>query len=388
MTFSQSKRNPLIIGIKDSLQSVILKESRSCYIYLPQDYYDKTYQPKQYPVLYLLDGDIHFHSVTGLMQILGSGVYGTYAIPEMIVVAIRNTNRTRDLTPTHSTIMEGKEQSFLAGSGGGKDFLKFIKSELIPHIESTYRTMPYRVLVGHSFGGITVINALYTMPEIFNAYVAIDPSLWWDDKILLKKARDYFLRTDLKHKSLFLAQAYTLSPADTINDHFESIKEFATLLESRNYSNIRWKYSYYEDDSHGSVPFIAGYDALRFIFKNYPWRFDHIENPEQLKNQFKDFSEQENVTFLPSEKVIDNMGYGLLFNKKDDLARRCFQLALDLFPLSANAQNSMGEYWEGKRDDKKALECFERSLKINPANEDVKDKIKKLKAKGEAKTKS
>jgi tetratricopeptide (TPR) repeat protein len=159
------------------------------------------------------------------------------------------------------------------------------------------------------------------------------------------------------------------------------------LLESRNYSNIRWKYSYYGDDSHGSVPFVAEYDALRFIFKNYPRRFDHIENPEQLKNKFKDFSEQEKVTFLPSEKAINNMGYYAMFNKKDDLAYRYFQLALDLYPLSANAQNSMGEYWEGKEETKKALEYFERSFKINPANEDVKDKIKKLKAKGQSKTK-
>ena len=190
---TQAPAKTVSIGTSDSIWSATLKENRRYLVYTPPSYSDTTYLPRRYPVLYLLDGDAHFHSVTGLMQILGTGVNGTFVVPEMIVVAIPNTNRTRDMTPTKvDRDANGKPQPALAASGGMANFLGFIKSELIPRIEQTYRTAPYRVFVGHSFGGITTINALYTMPETFNAYVAIDPSLWWDNRVLLKQARDRF----------------------------------------------------------------------------------------------------------------------------------------------------------------------------------------------------
>src|SRR5512132_3146340 len=92
-----------LIGKVESLEAATLKERRHYLVYTPPSYDDTTTAPQRYPVLYLLDGDAHFHSVTGLIQILSTGVNGTYAIPEMIVVAIPNTNRTRDMTPTKVT---------------------------------------------------------------------------------------------------------------------------------------------------------------------------------------------------------------------------------------------------------------------------------------------
>ena len=183
----------ITIGTVDSMPSTILKEHRKFLVYTPPSYNDSTYLPQKYPVLYLLDGDAHFHSVTGLLQILGTGVNGTFVVPEMIVVAIPNTDRMRDLTPTLvAKDFEGKPQPYLKNTGGMPNFLRFLKTELIPRIETTYRTAPYRVLVGHSLGGIAALSALYTIPETFNAYVAIDPSLWYDDRLLLKKAKDHF----------------------------------------------------------------------------------------------------------------------------------------------------------------------------------------------------
>ena len=277
MAECQSDHSLIIIGHKDSIHSKILDEFRPFLIHLPEGYdgSNRVFEPEKYPVLYLLDGDAHFNSVSGLVQILGGGINGTHVIPDMIVVAIPNKDRTRDLTPTHTEMdNSGKPSAFMKPSGGGTKFLQFLRNELIPHIDSQYRTMPYRVFVGHSFGGITVINALYTMPEVFNAYIAIDPSLWWDHQILLKKAREYFMQTQLKGRSLYLAQANTMVSGDTsINEHFESIKEFATLLETRNHSGLSWKYAYYGDDDHGSVPFISEYEGLRFFFDYYHFCF-------------------------------------------------------------------------------------------------------------------
>ena len=267
----QATTNSVTIGAVDTMWSATLKENRRYLVHTPPSYNDSTFQPRHYPVLYLLDGDAHFHSVTGLIQILGSGVNATFVLPEMIVVAIPNTNRTRDMTPTRvERGMPGNPQATFAASGGMSNFLSFIKNELIPRVEEKYRTAPYRVFVGHSFGGITAINALYTIPETFNAYVAIDPSLWWDSRVLLKQARERFSKPGLAGRTLYVAQANTIQPGDTtLNAHFNAILQFNGILESFNKSGLRYAYKYYPGDSHGSVPLIAEYDALRFIFDSY-----------------------------------------------------------------------------------------------------------------------
>src|SRR5450631_524811 len=120
------------------------------------------------------------------------------------------------------------------------------------------------MFVGHSLGGITAIDALYTMPETFNTYLAIDPSLWWDDRTLLKRAREYFSKPGLAGKALFVGQANTINPDDSLaNLHFGSIIQFNSILGAYPQSGIRYAYKYYPADSHGSVPLIAEYEALR-----------------------------------------------------------------------------------------------------------------------------
>jgi predicted alpha/beta superfamily hydrolase len=379
---AQSSDSLIVIGRKDSIYSATLKEMRRYWVHLPANYNDGFFQPAKYPVLYLLDGDAHFSSVTGLVEILGSGINGTHVIPDMIVVAIPNTDRTRDLTPTYITKdNQGKEQDFLKNSGGNDKFLKFIKNELIPHIDSTYRTMPYRVFVGHSFGGITVINALYTIPETFNAYISIDPSLWWDKHVLLEKAKEYFLHANLAGKALYVGQANTIVNGDTsINEHFESIKEFATLLETRNHSGLKWKYDFFDDDDHGSVPFISEYDGLRFIFDGYHVRATQVfMHPELLKEQFRKFSEETKVTFMPPEDVINSLGYNVMNGLNNyDLAIQYFQMNIDYYPESPNVYDSMGEAWMKKGDNKKAIEYYQKSLALNPNNQNAKDMIVKM----------
>ena len=117
------------------MQSEILGEERSYWVYLPGSYNDKTYTPRSYPVLFLTDGDFHFHSASGLIKTMGEGT--SRQIPELILVAVPNPNRTRDLSPTHSTTPLRKHVPFLEVSGGGEKYLKFITDELI---ESCVRT--------------------------------------------------------------------------------------------------------------------------------------------------------------------------------------------------------------------------------------------------------
>ncbi|MDP9048102.1 MAG: esterase family protein, partial [Bacteroidota bacterium] len=135
--FAQKKDNRIVIGITDTIYSNILKEKRVMMVHVPDG--DKN---QRYPVLYILDGEDHFQSAVAMVQQI-SGI-----IPDMIVVGVTNTNRVRDLTPTH--VSNPNE------SGGGESFIKFIEQELAPYVDSKYPTAPYRIFSGHSLGGLTV----------------------------------------------------------------------------------------------------------------------------------------------------------------------------------------------------------------------------------------
>ena len=179
--------NQIVIGQIDSVYSDILDESREIWVHMPESATNGTSNTTKYPVLYLLDGPGHFYSVTGMIKQLSS-TNGNTIVPEMIIVAIPNTDRSRDLTPTAVDFDFFSGDSIQYSSGGGNKFLDFMEDELIPHIEKTYPASPYRTFVGHSFGGLSVINALISRQHLFNNYVAIDPSLWWDDQAFLKVA--------------------------------------------------------------------------------------------------------------------------------------------------------------------------------------------------------
>jgi uncharacterized protein len=376
---------PVTIGVADTMWSATLKESRRFLVYTPPSYNDTTYQARSYPVLYLLDGDAHFHSVTGLAQILGTGVNGTYTVPEMIIVAISNTNRTRDMTPTRTDRdPSGKPQPGLAASGGMGNFLGFIRNELIPRIEKSYRTAPYRVFVGHSLGGITTIDALYTMPEAFNAYVAIDPSLWWDNRVLLKQAREKFSKPGLAGKTLYVAQANTITPGDTtLNVHFNAIVQFNGILETFNNSGIRYAYKYYPHDSHGSVPMIAEYDALRFIFEPYDVSLAMaIEQPAYLADHFAKASAALGYRIDPPESMVDQVAR-IAMGRDTTAALELFELNASLYPGSANVHAALGDFWLAKKDSAKALGHFEKAVSLRPGAQRAKDMVAKLKAQGQ-----
>lgn len=370
------------IGSTDSIWSPTLKEQRPYLVYTPPSYRDTTISPARYPVLYLLDGDAHFHSVSGLVQILGTGVNGTYAVPEMIVVAIPNTNRMRDLSPTRPALgLDGKPWPNPEGTGGMPAFLAFIQKELIPHIDSVYRTHPYRVFVGHSLGGITTINALYTMPEVFNAYVAIDPSLWWDSSILLKQAKERLTNQTFNTRVLYVAQANTLNPDEVAtNSHFSGITQFNALMNSYGASGLRYGFKYYENEDHGSVPLIAEYDALRFIFEGYKVNVQRVmQSPRSLAQHYRDVSARLGATFVPTESSLRLYGG---FTPDSTVMTTLAEMATELYPESYQAWNRLGALAAARGDKPKAKSAFERSLQLRSDNADAKEQLRRLSGSG------
>ncbi|MEI9912732.1 MAG: alpha/beta hydrolase-fold protein [Bacteroidota bacterium] len=123
--------------------------------------------------------------------------------PKMIVVGILNTDRTRDLTPTHIDAesphyVSSADSAFYKTSGGGENFIAFIENELMPHIEATYKTAPYKMLIGHSYGGLAVMQTFVHHNNLFNTYISIDPSMHWDNQKLMKQAQKLLAEKRLK----------------------------------------------------------------------------------------------------------------------------------------------------------------------------------------------
>ena len=187
-----------VIGERHIVQSEILGTKRSVWIRVPASYaWSKEY--RRYPVLYVLDGNLFFHSFTGVVRQLSTDV--TPLIPEMIVVGIDSLDRLKDSTPTHSLIgPDGKESPVWQGSGGAEAFQQFLEAELIPYIDNNFSTSDYRILAGYSLTGLPVVHNLLTRPDVFDSHIVLDGSIWWDQFHVLDLARQSVLDETFDHQ--------------------------------------------------------------------------------------------------------------------------------------------------------------------------------------------
>lgn len=185
-----------------------------------------------------------------------------------MVVGIISKDRRKDLTPTKSaTDYFGKIDSTYNTSGGNEHFFQFMQTELIPYIEAHYKVEPYKIFAGHSFGGITTINCMLTHPAMFNAYIAISPSLWWDNKYILKLAENKLTKSASLNKKFFYSVGN--EGINDPNSFHTDILKFDSLIMNRTPNGLLYKYKCYPEESHMSEPIVAYYDALRFIYQDW-----------------------------------------------------------------------------------------------------------------------
>ncbi|GAB3640807.1 alpha/beta hydrolase [Spirosoma arcticum] len=386
LTRSQSTKQ-IVIGQIDSLSSKILNEKRKIWVHVPDSYRQETSSKRRYPVVYLLDGDSHFPSVVGMIHQL-STVNGNTICPEMIVVGIPNTNRLRDLTPTPGggMIPSAADSTRLKNSGGGEKFTAFIERELIPYIDSLYPTEPYKVFIGHSLAGLLVINTLIHHPNLFNAYVAIDPSMWWANQKLLNTAKEVIASQTYAEKVLFVGIANTMEPemdtlrvqADTSGStkHIRSILALDRLLKANGQTGLRYQGKYYGLDDHSSVPLITEYDALHFIFDSYRLKLtdqdyeeDNTRLADKLTTHFTAATRQLGYKVKPPESLVNDLGSYMVSEKKFKKAESLFKLNVANYPASFNAYDSYGDYFVAQKDTVSAIANFQKalSLKETPA---------------------
>lgn len=273
------------LGTPDSVFSKTYNESRDLLVYLPKDVRDYKDSTAKYPVLYVLDGGAHFLAVSGLIKEL-SEFAGDMVLPKMIVVCIPSYNRNKELTPYPISKSKLVPEEISKETGGAEEFTQFLETEVFNYIASKYPASNSRTLIGHSFGGIFALSVLGKHKNLFDNYLVIDPSTWYDDRKFSKQVLDSLTKNNYVGKSLFIGIANTTDIADTsvvkkqstlLSEHERSIIAFCTGVKTIKNNGLRFYSKYYPDDDHVSVPTIATYDGLRTIFAKHRFSYASIE---------------------------------------------------------------------------------------------------------------
>jgi hypothetical protein len=345
-----------------TIKSQVLGEERVVLVRTPAGYARGS---ERFPVLYMTDGDAHIQHTSGTVAFLARN----NRMPEMIVVGITNTDRTRDLTPTHMERVPGNPNVRFPTSGGADKFLKFVETELIPLVESKYRTQPYRALAGHSFGGLFAVHAMLTRPELFNSYIAVSPSLQWDNFVMIDRAKEFFKTRKEYGRTLFTSLGN--EPGD-IGDAFGLFRD---ELQRQQLKGFVWEAVRYDDEDHGSVVLRSHYAGLRKIYDG--WQFPRDPNTgavagglKGVEEHYRRLSERLNYAVLPAEVLMNQVGYQLLGQGNVEEAVAAFKLNVERYPGSANVYDSLGEAYEraGKLD--LALASYEKAHALGVQNGD------------------
>lgn len=346
---------------KLTIKSSVLGEDRVILVRTPPGYATNNIK---YPVMYMTDGDAHLaHTSSTIDFLVRSG-----RISDVILVGISNTDRTRDLTPAKGT---GPNAAQFPTAGGADNFLKFIETELIPEIEKTYRVQPYRILAGHSFGGLFVVHALISRPELFNSYIAVSPSLQWADDATLKRAQEFFKsRKELK-ATLFTALGN--EPGD-IGKDFVAFKE---LLSKTQIKGFEWQAEQMMDEDHGSVVLRSHYFGLRKVYDGWQMPRDPATGAvagglKAADAHYKWLSEKFGYAIPTPENVINQIGYQFLLGQSPnpEEAIATFKANVERYPDSANVYDSLGEAYERNGHLDWAAPQYEKAQALGKQNND------------------
>lgn len=374
-------------GQQRMLPSRILGEERKLSIALPRSY--QAGGATRYPVLYLLDADFNHFFATFSAMAAQMATDATPSVPEMIVVGIHSQRRVRDSTPSHSLKnLAGTETQAFAGSGGATRFLDFLREELIPFIEREYRSDDYRLLFGYSLTGLPGLQSLMTQPDLFNAYVLADPSLWWDECLMQRRLRAGDYRRPSKPLRLFISMTQGL-PSGYPPGHFN--RDFIAAFERQPIPGVSLGtqvYAAHEDHATLSVP--SFYDGLRFVFADYKLpAWSKVPTAAALEAHYARASERMGATMRPREDLLNWLGYERLRSHAIEppsvpAALALLELNTRYYPRSPNTWDSLAEALEAGGDKEAALAAYRKALDLAPSYPSAQAGLQRLQAAGGA----
>jgi predicted alpha/beta superfamily hydrolase len=339
-----------------TIKSSVLGEDRRILVRTPVGYETSKIS---YPVLYMTDGDAHMTHTAGSVEFLARNG----RMSEAIVVGIPNTDRTRDLSPTRPRNTGATGAPDFPTAGGADNFLKFIETELIPEIGKRYRVTPYRILAGHSLGGLFAVHAMLTKPDLFQSYIAASPALNWDNQFAIKRAEDFFKNRKEFNATVFMTIA---NEPGELEDAFHQMKQILTKNQA---AGFEWEASEMPDEDHGTVVLRTHYFALRKIFSG--WQIPRDPNTGGFAGSLKEadehyakLSKKFHYTLTVPEPVVNQIGYQHLFSDQVDEAIAVLKAQVERYPESANPYDSLGEAYERAGKLELAVPLYEKAAEI------------------------
>lgn len=242
-----------------SIQSQILNETIHLYISVPLSYHERN---KSYPVLYLTDADDFMLMASEISRLMSVDKQ----IPELIVVGFAykahitkpGNKRNRDYSPY-------TDVNF-AGSGHAIEFMSSVQKELIPFIDSKYRTVKNEnTFFGTSLGALFGTSMLLRTDGIFKRYVLSSPSLWWADKEIFKDEAKCFSQK----KELSAEVFFSVGSLEDKHLMIEPLSEFVEVLNTRKYKGLHYQLQILEGETHLSAGPAAMIKGLRAVFKDF-----------------------------------------------------------------------------------------------------------------------
>ncbi len=328
------------IGATSSLQSKLLNKTIPLSIHLPANY-DRS--KKAYPVMYMLGSDYRarFAMLAATLDYMGEG-----QIPEMILIGVDLPEGNRILLPTR----ENQDTSI------PDSYISFFETELMPHVDDNYRTVPFKVLYGASNSGFFSIYTLLNNPLLFNAYLASSPSLSHIPTELQQKIKSGPLKTLTENRFLHIIY----SDDENLTDH---VAEFTGVLAEHKPASFTYKVD--ELVNQGHVPAM---DFTQFLLALYPDFNPHenLDTLDQVTRHFDKLSKRYGYEIQPPISVVFDLGVDAIMSKKLVVAEKIFQHALEVYPEGKESYLGMGVVHRDQGQLEKAKKMFKKALKIDP----------------------
>lgn len=350
------------------IHSKVMAEDRTLWIHLPDSY--ATTPLNTYPVLYVLDAGNQFNHAVEAVSFLSG--YDRNRMPEMIVVGITNVDRGRDFTPVYLNTANGTMDSVKAATNAGAGgFLRYLANEVVPFVDSRYRTQPYRILAGHSLSGLFALYVKEQMPNLFPAMILTSPAINGVNDRLLSNLQSFIKPAHPHNGKLFIAIG---------NENTQKVDSLTSGLKRYAPTWLNWAYQKYDDENHFSVPYKSLFDGLKFIYKN--WFIDYYGNTaityRDITQHFKILSDEFGYHINPTEDFVNNCGYNQLNSGRTENAVALFIENVKTHPNSYNAYDSLGEAYLKSGNTALAILNYKKSVELNPHHQAGKAILEKL----------
>ncbi|WP_405633381.1 alpha/beta hydrolase-fold protein [Pseudoalteromonas sp. Ld20] len=332
-----------------TIKSAVLNEQRTVVVQLPKSY--QAEPNKVYPVIYRLDGAGNIPLASAIIERLQND----NRAPEVIIVAIENTNRLRDMYPTVN-----KEPQGPVGEGGGAaKFLAFFEQDLIPLVNNNYRTHDYKVISGASAGGVFALYALQANPELFQAHIAYSPAVWWNYGAMVKSTKSFITKNKELNSYVYINIG---EEAGIMRERYDELQQ---SLQSPKVRGLRFFNDAFDGISHNLTSAAGAFNAYYHLFLPKQMPMSALtDDLASIDVYYQNLSQQWGEQISPPDRAVRSLGYNLTGSKQFTRAIEVFKYNLKNHPKSVDALSALSYGYEMQGDTRQALAQMESALAI------------------------